>query len=206
MALYDYYKPSFNFSWNNEDVNEMSSAVSGNQKWHDEPGLLLSDSDDSSCCVDGGIEVIHSPVHDFDHVQGKSKCHVHFSMVYVREYAVVVGDHPVCSDYLPLTLDWQHTNEKAHDVDDYESMRLLNGRSERGRIKKLPFWKKRERLEKACPIDYSSSNCVYDDGGEESDLFDDPVDIFNDFRGSESLFDNKIGFLRGFMKVQVLED
>jgi len=32
--------------------------------------------------------------------------------VFVREYNCTVGDHPMCSDNLPLTLDWSHSGEE----------------------------------------------------------------------------------------------
>jgi hypothetical protein len=40
------------------------------------------------------------------------KCVSFAPSVQVREYAVVVGDHPSCQD-LPLSLDWKHTEEQS---------------------------------------------------------------------------------------------
>jgi hypothetical protein len=40
------------------------------------------------------------------------KCVTFAPSVQVREYAVVVGDHPSCQD-LPLSLDWKHTEEQS---------------------------------------------------------------------------------------------
>ena len=37
------------------------------------------------------------------------KKQVRFSNVEIREYALVVGDHPFCSDGLALSLDWRHS-------------------------------------------------------------------------------------------------
>jgi len=45
---------------------------------------------------------------------------VRFSLVEVREYPVVLGDHPDCSSGPPLTLGWNVTNVSLFDVDTYE--------------------------------------------------------------------------------------
>jgi hypothetical protein len=37
------------------------------------------------------------------------KKHVRFSNVEIREYALVVGDHPYCVDGLALSLDWRYS-------------------------------------------------------------------------------------------------
>jgi hypothetical protein len=34
--------------------------------------------------------------------------------VQVREYAIVVGDHPMCP-ILPLSLDWKHSEERSQE-------------------------------------------------------------------------------------------
>ena len=38
--------------------------------------------------------------------------------IFIREYDVTVGDHPLCRDNLPLSLDWSHSNqEKIKNID-----------------------------------------------------------------------------------------
>jgi hypothetical protein len=38
--------------------------------------------------------------------------------IYIREYDVTVGDHPLCRDNLPLSLDWSHSKlEKVKTMD-----------------------------------------------------------------------------------------
>ncbi|CAB9523891.1 expressed unknown protein [Seminavis robusta] len=41
---------------------------------------------------------------------------VSWKNVHVREYNLTVGDHPLCRDNLPLTLDWAHRNEKVKHI------------------------------------------------------------------------------------------
>lgn len=41
---------------------------------------------------------------------------VSFSKIEVREYALTVGDHPLCQDGLPLSLDWEHTESTEINI------------------------------------------------------------------------------------------
>ena len=50
---------------------------------------------------------------------------VSFSVVEYREYNLIVGDNPSCSDWLPLSLDWDHGPEVCIPVDDFERNREL---------------------------------------------------------------------------------
>lgn len=45
------------------------------------------------------------------------KKRVSFSNVEVREYGCTVGDHPMCSDGLPISLDWSHEHTKIIDIE-----------------------------------------------------------------------------------------
>ena len=94
------------------------------------PPSLEELSSDSSCSSDESplqdpIEVRFSDDHSLDLVsfhsftsggktdsdinKGPSKeKHVRFSTVEIREYAVIVGNHPCCSTGLPLSLDWKY--------------------------------------------------------------------------------------------------
>ncbi|KAL3924405.1 MAG: hypothetical protein SGILL_001066 [Bacillariaceae sp.] len=126
------------------------------------PGLaLLSDSEDSSYTSCGTEEFF-----DFDDISNAlnlmdswSNCnhngsnhtqrrHVRFSRAKVREYAITVGDHPICQDGLALSLDWIHTSEKVYSIDDYEFhlRRRSNLRQGRRRTSRLDYWQRREIL------------------------------------------------------------
>lgn len=49
---------------------------------------------------------------------------VSFSSLQIRSYSVTVGDHPCCTAGLPLTLDWDYTEEVSEfTVDEYEEER-----------------------------------------------------------------------------------
>lgn len=39
-----------------------------------------------------------------------AKKRVSWDRIHTREFALVVGDHPLCQDGLPVSLDWQHTD------------------------------------------------------------------------------------------------
>ena len=64
------------------------------------------------------------------------------SDIEVREFAVTVGDHPFCFDGLPLTLDWQHSEEP--------SFKHIDGSHERNEKYKMPkrlsYEERRDRL------------------------------------------------------------
>lgn len=67
---------------------------------------------------------------------------VSFTKVEVREYAVTVGDHPFCFDGLPITLDWEHTDEPIlKDIEDSRE-RCTSYKAP----KRLSFDERRDRL------------------------------------------------------------
>lgn len=51
----------------------------------------------------------------------KKKRSVRFRNVYIREYAITIGDNPYCSFGVPICLDWSHGEEEAIPVDFYEA-------------------------------------------------------------------------------------
>jgi hypothetical protein len=57
-----------------------------------------------------------------------SRRKVGFSKVQVRDYSVVIGDHPEC-EKLPLSLGWSHTAGQTLDIDEFERARSAPGRS-----------------------------------------------------------------------------
>mmetsp|Transcript_54940 Transcript_54940/g.81771 ORF Transcript_54940/g.81771 Transcript_54940/m.81771 type:complete len:241 (+) Transcript_54940:137-859(+) len=48
---------------------------------------------------------------------------VRFSDVTVREYGMVIGDHPCCSYGPPVTLGWDYEENEAVSLDDFECKR-----------------------------------------------------------------------------------
>mmetsp|Transcript_36628 Transcript_36628/g.62373 ORF Transcript_36628/g.62373 Transcript_36628/m.62373 type:complete len:308 (+) Transcript_36628:88-1011(+) len=48
------------------------------------------------------------------------KRRVHFGTVLVRDYEMVLGDHPCCSYGPPVTIDWDYLEYEALEVDEYE--------------------------------------------------------------------------------------
>jgi hypothetical protein len=63
---------------------------------------------------------------------------VRFSKVRVREYAVTVGDVPNARG-IPLSLDWQHSEELTLDISEHEACQSGNAR-------RLSRWERRSRL------------------------------------------------------------
>lgn len=86
-----------------------SSAVSatGNSACHtlsddsSQPPALdpVSEGDDSS--LDDSMNSRQSKHHH-------AKKHVSWASIHTREYALVVGDHPMCQDGLPVSLGWRY--------------------------------------------------------------------------------------------------
>jgi len=70
------------------------------------------------------------------------KRRVSFSSVEVREYSVTVGDHPLCYDGLPLSLDWEHCEEPS--VRSIEESRERDSQYRPPR--RLSFDERRDRL------------------------------------------------------------
>ena len=56
---------------------------------------------------------------------------VRFGSVSVREYAVVIGNHPMCREGLALSLGWQHTPTQSYSLEEYSSRILVKHRARR---------------------------------------------------------------------------
>ena len=48
---------------------------------------------------------------------------VSFSIISIREHALIIGDHPYCTTGLPVSLDWGSSKTHVVDVDEYEKIR-----------------------------------------------------------------------------------
>jgi len=59
---------------------------------------------------------------------------VSFSTIQIREYDLVLGDHPYCSNGVPTCLGWHHIELKADDLDHYECGRGARKSSSQFRI------------------------------------------------------------------------
>ena len=49
---------------------------------------------------------------------------VNFSTVHVRDYSIVIGDHPLCYSGLPLSLGWSHSEMTTHELNDFEEAKI----------------------------------------------------------------------------------
>lgn len=49
------------------------------------------------------------------------KKHVSYSSTVIREFGVIIGDNPSVNEGIPVTLEWDHHNEVAYGVEDYEN-------------------------------------------------------------------------------------
>jgi hypothetical protein len=88
---------------------------------------------------------------------------VSFKSVEVREYSITVGDHPLCYDGLPLTLDWEHSD--TVEIRDVSTSRERRGNYRAPR--RLSFDERRDRLfSVASSLASSSSPCSF--SGEAS--------------------------------------
>jgi hypothetical protein len=225
MNIYQLTRPYW--SWNEGTNNSSKKKSKREQSWVETPDLLLSDSEDSFCLDD----LCHQPLHHY--VAGEVR-QVRFKAARVREYAVVIGDHPVCRDPLPLTLDWRHAEEVVYDINAYEDMRhhSRRRRGKRGKLRKLSFLKRRKILERVGPLSTPESFEAELEMSKES-RFDperfrsteesveveletsevpyfDPFGIRQDIQETESLFEDfdfeNHRFEIPSMKVQILED
>jgi len=76
-----------------------------------------SDSENTSTCNDSGFLTLE--------IKPQECCRksVKFSNLEVREYIVVIGDHPCCTMGCPLSLGWDYQDCIAVAVDRYEATR-----------------------------------------------------------------------------------
>lgn len=76
----------------------------------------------------GSIAVFSESESEYSEEDTIPKLHGHkktvsFSSLEVREYVVVVGDHPCCSMGLPLSLGWEFEEADTIPLDRYEATR-----------------------------------------------------------------------------------
>jgi len=71
---------------------------------------------DNECSTQG---ILHTKASAPKETQEKQR-KVHFGTVVVRDYDIILGDHPCCSYGPPLTLDWDYLEYEPLDVNEYE--------------------------------------------------------------------------------------
>ena len=49
-----------------------------------------------------------------------------FGTVLVRDYEIILGDHPCCAFGPPITIDWDYQEGEPLDVDSYEAENALS--------------------------------------------------------------------------------
>jgi len=70
------------------------------------------------CCTEG---ILHTEVTVPESLeQEKPKRKVRFGTVLVRDYDMVLGDHPCCGYGPPVTIDWDYLEYEPLDVNEYE--------------------------------------------------------------------------------------
>ena len=139
------------------------SPIACHSRYDCAPGLVLSDSEESSFASCGTEEFfdLEEVSHTLNLIGNWQKLHrkVKFSSVRVQEYAITVGDHPICKDGLALSLDWAHSEEKVYDIDHYKTFGKKGDEQRRmrrrRRVSKLDYWQRREILIRVGSFSYT---------------------------------------------------
>ena len=80
------------------------------------------------------------------HKRGHTKLISFSRYLEIREYALTIGDHPLCRDSLPLSLGWEHGETKVKDLNNFEEQRLPLRRI--GSDMKLTYYERKNMLRK----------------------------------------------------------
>lgn len=70
---------------------------------------------------------------------------VSWDRIHTREFALVVGDHPLCQDGLPVSLDWQHTDRNAESLVN-QALKVSERTNSYAFPKRLSYEERRQRL------------------------------------------------------------
>lgn len=159
MSIYKFVTPFFGtdeqYTADEKSSRSLEKDEISSSDYLDTPCLLLSDDDASSCTDHDDVSVwpiSWDTATQLGREGGEDKVEdrrVRFDNARVRLHAMTLGDHPMCCDSLPLSLDWVHSEEIVYDIDDYEAMRRFSGRRERGSIPRLSYWQRKSILQEA---------------------------------------------------------
>ena len=121
---------------------DVEAGDHSNDEDEEEPSLTAS-SGDSSDGSDMDHLLYSFPSAAADEEKQRRRLRFH-PEVEVREYCVTVGDHPLCSDSLPLSLDWPHAEAYSRNLEDsknrglyYEPPNRLSLQDRRQRLTKV---------------------------------------------------------------------
>jgi len=107
------------------EKNKKSSFTSQHfrEEEEDEDTPSLVESDDSDDIPSSSvIASVDADAIAMSLTATSSSSSVQFSTIHIQEYAQVLGDHPM-PDSFPLSLDWQHAQERIQSVDEFEAQR-----------------------------------------------------------------------------------
>mmetsp|Transcript_9898 Transcript_9898/g.15311 ORF Transcript_9898/g.15311 Transcript_9898/m.15311 type:complete len:240 (+) Transcript_9898:53-772(+) len=110
------------------DDEEYSQCTSDEEIEYGDEKLYGDEYDDEQSCDDDddNDEVLEEEDHQCVSLNyDLTFRRVAFSTVKVREYNVVVGDHLYCREGLPLSLGWEYSKEKVHNINAYEYCRRI---------------------------------------------------------------------------------
>lgn len=79
---------------------------------------------------------------------------VRFSTIVIRDYDIILGDHPCCSYGPPLTIDWEYHQHDPLEVDVYEFENALSRRTLRGMM--LNYYQRKYLLQDYTELDFKS--------------------------------------------------
>jgi hypothetical protein len=122
---------------------------------------------------------------------------------------MTLGDHPMCCDPLPLTLDWCHSDEIVYDINDYEAMRKFNGRGERGNVPRLSYRKRRNILQEAGLFSIFNGSERYQAEGSKCEISEDSIFFEEDeepYGYEEVALSYNFRFPGDMIKVEIIED
>lgn len=92
--------------------------------------------------------------------------HVTFDRVEIRVHALILGDHPCCTDGMALGLGWEHSRKKkVLQIDEFEKLK-----EDRPPFERLSAKERKDRLKKAGGIEeqvlkkaFKDLRCTLDD-------------------------------------------
>jgi hypothetical protein len=110
------------------------------------PGSVVSTSPSQPLVVGWTLSTHNHNNHNNNDISVCEKKRVSWDRIHIREFALIVGDHPFCQDGLPVSLDWHH----ADNTEPGKKITCLEPLSERRTSytfpKRLSYEERRERI------------------------------------------------------------